>query len=108
MNHLHTDIEIDAAADVVWEVVTDFASYPEWNGYMHVEGEAVEDAKLVVSPGPDSSGGPTFKPRMVRVDPDERTFAWRGHLFVRGLFDGEHSFTVEALGDDRSRLVQAE
>lgn len=108
MNHLHTEIEIDAPADVVWGVVIDFTSYPAWNGYMHVDGVAIEDAKLRVSPGPESSGGPTFRPRMVHVDPDAHTFTWRGHLFVRGVFDGEHSFSVEDLGGGRSRLVQAE
>jgi hypothetical protein len=31
-----------------------------------------------------------------------------GHLFVPGLFDGEHVFQIEPLGPERVRFVQAE
>jgi uncharacterized protein YndB with AHSA1/START domain len=31
MKELHSEIEIDASAELVWGVLTDFASYPEWN-----------------------------------------------------------------------------
>ena len=39
---------------------------------------------------------------------DGRELRWLGHLYVPGLFDGEHSFVVEDLGEDRSRLTQSE
>ena len=28
---IHTEIDIDAPADRVWAILTDFASYPSWN-----------------------------------------------------------------------------
>jgi hypothetical protein len=31
---LQADIEIQAAADQVWEVLTDFAAYHEWNPFI--------------------------------------------------------------------------
>ncbi len=30
------------------------------------------------------------------------------HLFIPGLFDGEHSFTIEAVGENRIRFTQRE
>lgn len=30
------EIEIDAAAETVWEVITDVATYPEWNPFVKV------------------------------------------------------------------------
>jgi hypothetical protein len=107
MHHLHTSIDIDAPPDVVWDVLTDFDAYPEWNGYTRIEGEPVEGARLRVSPGPDAARAPTFRPEVRRVDPN-RELRWLGHLFVSGLFDGEHRFEIETLDDDRSRLVQSE
>ncbi len=107
MHELHTSIDVDAPAETVWAVLTDFDAYPEWNGYTRIEGEASEGTTLRVSPGPDAARSPTFRPEVQRVVPN-RELRWLGHLFVRGLFDGEHRFQIEPLGDDRSRFVQSE
>jgi hypothetical protein len=107
---IHTEVTIDAPAEMVWEVLTDFATYPEWNGHTHIEGEAREGARLTVSPGPEAGRLPTFRPTVLRAGPVDEDYelAWLGHLYVRGLFDGEHSFRVEAVDDEHSRLVQSE
>jgi uncharacterized protein YndB with AHSA1/START domain len=34
MKELHTEIEIDASAERVWDILTDFASYPQWNPFI--------------------------------------------------------------------------
>jgi hypothetical protein len=106
VNHLSTSIDIDAPAAVVYGVLTDFARYPEWNGYTRIEGEAAEGTRLRVSPGPEAGRAPTFRPRVLVAD--GRELRWRGRLYVPGLFDGEHSFLVEDLGAGRSRLTQSE
>ena len=31
---LHTSIDIDATPERVWEILTDFAAYPQWNPFM--------------------------------------------------------------------------
>jgi hypothetical protein len=49
---------------------------------------------------------PTFRPTVLRADGSE--LRWLGHLYVRGLFDGDHRFAVEDLGEGRSRLTQSE
>ena len=106
MNSIETTIDIDAPAETVWNVLTDFAAYPEWNEYSHVTGRAVEGERLTVAPGPAVGQMPTFKPRVLRAD--GTSLVWLGHLFVRGLFDGEHAFRIEERGPDASRLVQSE
>ncbi len=106
MQSIHTTIDIDAPADIVWEVLTDFAAYPEWNDYTRITGTPAEGERLTVAPGPDAGRMPTFRPRVLRAEDNE--LAWLGHLWVRGLFDGEHSFVVEQRAGGRSRLVQSE
>jgi hypothetical protein len=106
MHEIHTEIDVDAPPSVVWAVLTDFASYPEWNGRSRVEGRAREGERLTVAPGPDAGGMPTFRPRVLRADGEE--LVWRGKLYVRGLFDGEHRFAVEPRADGGSRFVQSE
>lgn len=107
MNHLVTSVDVDAPAPVLWDVLTDFDAYPEWNRHSRVSGTLAPGERLRVAPGPDAGRMPTFTPTVVEVD-EGRAFAWLGHLYVRGLFDGEHSFAVEALEDGRSRLTQSE
>jgi len=49
----------------------------------------------------------TFKPKVLTAEPN-RELRWLGHLLVPGLFDGEHSFTIQPLEDDRVRFIQRE
>jgi hypothetical protein len=107
MDHIHTSIEIDAPPEAVWRVLTEFERYPEWNRLTRVAGRPEVGARLVVAPGPDAGRLPTFRPRVVRADPG-RELTWLGHLYVRGLYDGEHSFVIEPLDGGGSRLVQSE
>ena len=106
MSDIHTSIEIDAPAETVWSVLTDFGAYPEWNPYSRIEGDARVGERLRVSPGPEAGRSPTFRPRVLVADGHE--LRWLGHLLTSGLFDGEHSFVVEDLGDGRSELTQSE
>jgi hypothetical protein len=106
MKELVTSVDIDAPGETVWDVLVDFSAYPEWNPRARITGTAAEGERLVVAPGHDAEGMPTFRPTVLRADGSE--LRWLGHLYVRGLFDGEHVFAVEDLGDGRSRLTQSE
>jgi hypothetical protein len=73
---------------------------------MRVAGTAAVGERLHVTPGPAGSG-PSFRPRVLEASPG-RTLRWLGHLVVPGLFDGEHRFDIEDVGEGRSRLVHSE
>jgi hypothetical protein len=49
----------------------------------------------------------TFKPTVLAVEPG-RELRWLGRLLAPGIFDGEHVFHIEPLGQARSRFTQAE
>ena len=49
----------------------------------------------------------TFRPTVREAVP-QRRLRWLGHLLVPGIFDGEHSFTIEPLDAGGVRLVQQE
>ncbi|WP_336361028.1 SRPBCC domain-containing protein [Haladaptatus sp. ZSTT2] len=107
MAELTTSIDIDASPATVWQVLTDFSTYPEWNDYMHISGSPTVGSRLHIRPGPAAGRVPSFKPRVLKAD-ENRELRWLGHLYVNGLFDGEHRFVIDDLGDGRSRLTQAE
>lgn len=101
MKEIHTEIEINAPAEKIWRVLTDFAAYPEWNPFVRRgEGEVRVGARLHVYIQPSGGKGMSFCPTVLVADPN-RELRWLGHLWVRGLFDGEHSFSIEPLGEGR-------
>jgi hypothetical protein len=108
MLELRTAIEIGASAEQVWTVLTDFEAYPRWNPFIRrVDGVLAERSRLRVRIQPPGGRAMTFRPRVVRVEPD-RAFAWRGRTLIPGLFDGEHSFALEPAAGGFVRFVHAE
>lgn len=108
MYELHTQIEVAAAAPRVWQVLTAFDAYPEWNRYLRrIRGELRVGARLTVNAHAGHNAPSEFQPVVLRVEPD-RGFAWLGTYIVPGLLDGEHSFAIEPLGAGRCRFVHRE
>ncbi len=108
MLELRSEIEIQASAERVWQLLTDFTSFPKWNPFIRrANGEIKEGARLEVYIQPSGAGGMTFKPTILKVEPN-RELRWLGRLVMPGLFDGEHIFTIEPLGNNRVRFTQRE
>jgi hypothetical protein len=105
---LRTEIEIEAPPDRVWAVLTDFESYPEWNPFIaSFGGELTEGGELSIELTPPESDSIHLRSTLVRVE-QEREIRFRGHFFVRGLFDGEHFFQLIPIADEKTRFVQGE
>ena len=108
MKELHSQIDINASAERVWHLLTDFASYPQWNPFIRrISGEPTTGERLQARIEPPGGQGMTFKPKVLTAEPN-RELRWLGHLLVPGLFDGEHSFTIQPLEENRCRFVQRE
>jgi hypothetical protein len=105
---IETGIEIDAPATRVWEVFTDFAAYPQWNPFVaSLEGRVGVGERIEVRLTSPDGKGMTFKPRVLAFD-EERELRWLGSLLIPGIFDGEHQFLLEAIGEGRTRFTQRE
>jgi hypothetical protein len=105
---LRTEIQIDAPLAAVWDVLTDFPRYSEWNPFIQsVGGELREGTRLAITLTPPDGSTWNIKPRVLRVRP-EAELRWRGRLFIPKLFDGEHFFLLEQLGEKRVRFVHGE
>ena len=108
MRELRTEIKIKTSVSRVWEVLTDFDRYPEWNPFVpDISGELERGARLNVLLTPPGQNGIRLKP-VVRDVEQQKTFRWLGHLLIPGLFDGEHIFELEPLAGGSVRFVQRE
>jgi hypothetical protein len=108
VKEIRTEIEIDAPINVVWSILTDFTRHAEWNPFIReISGELRKGAQLQVNLGAPGKRAMKFKPIVQMVEP-EKAFRWLGHLFISGLFDGEHIFEVEPAGKNATRFIQRE
>ena len=108
MKELRTEIEIQASDKREWQLLIDFASFPQWNPFIRqAKGEAKVGARLQVHIQPSGASSMTFKPTVLKVEPN-RELRWLGRLLMPGLFDGEHTFTIETLEANRIRFTQRE
>ena len=108
MRSIQADIEIAAPVETVWAEITAVASYVEWNPFItKFDGELTVGARPEVQIAPPRARSMTFRPTITEVSEGERV-EWVGRVLMPGMFDGRHSFRLEAIADGRTRLTQAE
>jgi hypothetical protein len=108
MNIIRTEIEIDAPADTVWRVLTDFASYPAWNSFItSAEGQPAVGEKLRIFVKPAGAIGLWFLPKIVVATPNKE-LRWIGHFLLRVCFNGDHTFQIEERTTGKVLLVHLE
>src|SRR2546422_9293011 len=67
MLELRTDIEIDAPVERVWEVLTDFDRFPDWNPFIRrIPGNAQVGSRLDVFLGASGTRGMRFRPKVTK------------------------------------------
>jgi hypothetical protein len=109
MKRIHAEIQINASAERVWHVLTDFVAFPQWNPFIRqISGELKVGGTLDVYLQPSGQRGMRFRPVVLAAEPS-RKLRWLGRAWgIPKLFDGEHSFTIERLDPNRVRFVQQE
>jgi hypothetical protein len=108
MKQLNTEIIINAPVNKVWDVLVDFQKYPEWNPFIKsFEGEIREGESFKVTIQPPGGKAMTFNPTCLKLA-ENQEFRWLGHLFFKGLFDGEHIFELSPFGSGQTKFVQRE
>lgn len=101
---IHTSIDIKASPKQVWEILTDFDRYAEWNPFVKkIEGKIAVGKRFYAE-----IGDMKFKPVVVAFE-EEKVFEWLGHVLIpRIVFDGQHKFELVDNQDGTTRLNQSE
>ena len=108
MDQILTTIEIEASPARVWQVLTDFPAYPEWNSVLpQIRGEAVPGKRLQVWVRFVAGITVSFRPKVLHAE-YERELRWQGRFLRSRLFAGEHSFVIEPLGNGRVLFLHDE
>ena len=108
MKTIQVVTDIAAPAATVWAELTAVERYGEWNPFItHCRGDLVVGGRIEIRIAPPGGRPMDFRPTITEVDGGKR-LEWLGRLVLPGVFDGRHSFDVEALGDGWTRLTQTE
>lgn len=108
MRELKTSIRIKASPDHVWDVLTDFDKYPEWNPFIkEINGKLKVRKRLKVKMQPPGDKIYTLRPKVVSHQSEKR-FSWMGHLLIVGLFDGHHIFELEEQDNGSTLFIHRE
>lgn len=107
MKILHTEIIINASAGKIWNILSDFEKFPEWNPFiLSIEGkrEIGAQLKVVLKNG---NGTSVFKPKVLVWDKDN-AFEWLGSLPIPGIFNGQHHFKIEKISEHQVKFIHCE
>jgi hypothetical protein len=108
MKEVYSEIQINASASVVWDILTDFEKFGEWNPFIkEISGTLKEGSELRIFIEPPNSKGMEFKPTLKKVE-TEKKIQWLGKIWIPKLFDGEHSWTINQIDDNTVLFIQKE
>ena len=107
MKEIKTEIIINASKEDVWNVLSNFSQYPEWNPFIRsLEGQAIKDTKLVATLQLKDRKPMVFKP-VVTVSDENQKFEWLGSTPLN-VVNGRHYFIVEEINEQQVKFVHGE
>ncbi|MFC6883276.1 MULTISPECIES: SRPBCC domain-containing protein [Actinomadura] len=101
-------IDIDAAPERVWEVLTDFAGYPGWNPFIvRATGAPVPGTSVRLRIRSSAGWSATNKAKVLAAVPGI-VLRWSARLIpIPGLAAGRHEFALTPT-ENGTRVVQSE
>lgn len=104
--NIFTEIEIQAPTNVVWDVLMDNQSYPQWNPYhVKVEGTLKVGEELTLEIHKPNGSEIHIEPVVMELIPFE-LLSWGGG--IKGIFHGKHVFELHQISEFKTHLIHKE
>ena len=105
---IKTEINIKATSEKIWEILTNFNEYPNWNPFIkYIKGNVAIGQKINVLIAPPAAKEMMFKPKVLSFVKNKE-LSWIGHLLFFGLFDGKHKFELVNNKNGTTTFIQSE
>ncbi|MFL3655178.1 MAG: SRPBCC family protein [Halioglobus sp.] len=102
---INTEITLPASPEKSWNVLTDFAGYPDWNPYLpRVEATFAAGESVSFTLVDENFPDPLNLTAQLGQISANRSFYWTGRLGVQGLFDTRHVFELHPRDDGNTEL----
>ena len=108
MKEVRSEIEINSYPGIVWKILTDFATYDQWNPFINkIIGLPTEGSKIDIYIETPGGKNRKYSPRITKVE-EGRELRWFGKSSLPGFLNAEHIFTIEELQPESVRFIQRE
>ena len=108
MKTLSTGIKIRAKPEKVWDILTKFSDYEEWNPVMtRIIGEASLGKKIEVHIHTIKGKNRIYRPTITKFDINKE-LRWQGRSFLPGIFEGERIFEIKEISSEEISLIHLE
>lgn len=108
MRHISSEIIINSTPKKVWNILSDFDNYKNWNPFVKsIEGQVEEGKKFKITIQQPNSKPMTFSQKCLKFEKNKE-LRWLGHLLIPGIFDGEHIFELMQTKDGNTVFIQRE
>lgn len=100
------EVLIGAPQQLVWEQMTDFKDYPQWNPFVReAHAEFAIGKKIRFLEDMKQFGQHWLEAKFLLIEPHQR-IVWKGHFGAPFLFAVRHSFIFEAVSKHQTRFTQ--
>ncbi len=108
MRELRTEIEIAAPLTKVWNILTDFNNWKQWNPIVkQARGVASLGSKLSITMcGKDGKASNKYSPVITTFE-EPKSFRWRAQMMAGFLFTNDKVFALEEIASG-TRLIHIE
>lgn len=101
-----TEVVIQASAQQVWAIASDFAAYSSWNPFVvEARAEFKVGGTIQFLENLEQFGQHWLSAKFLSIDPPH-AFTWQGHFKAPFLFTVRHSFIFEAIRERETRFIQ--
>lgn len=105
---IRKDVEINAPPSKVWRTVVEFEKYKDWNSQLqYLGGELKPQGLLHLKLSAKGTDPYEFKSTVSYWEENKR-FAWLAVTGFPRIFDGEHFFELQDLGNGKTLVVNRE
>jgi hypothetical protein len=108
MQQIHSCIDINAPASLVWAILTDFGSYKRWNPFIRAILGRASDGNALRITLQRHGHSPTSASSTLTYLREPRELRWRQRRLAPGLYGSEHRFRIESLPAGGVRFHQTE
>ena len=108
MKELTTEIQIDSSPEILWNVLTDFKNYYQWNPILQkIKGEPLIGNQLEINLLTVGGKNRVYHPKIIKIIANQE-LRWKGKFLFSQIFSGERVFLIEKISDNKVNFVNKE
>ena len=108
MKEIKAEIKILASAEKVWNIISDFQNYSQWNPIIKkITGEPKVGTKISVHLTTVGGKNRVYHPKVIKVEAPHE-IRWYGKFFSSGIFSGERVLTIYKISETEVNFTNKE